>query len=198
MPNHYNTILAQFQKGIQQAQQKDPQYQQAGARQHMYQTIPVSNASIQALEQQLGWTLPDGLSTFLQTIGAGAGPGWGLLTPPQMLEALNIWQGYLQGASFYHQAFALSKTTAHTLLQQKQNTPQSYFAASLPHLGGLVPLATMGESYHFFLVIEGDLKDTVWQLDSDDFDVFPVGKEKIYSFLDWYQAWLEALDIDGL
>lgn len=81
--------MSQVEERIARLAARQGSFEIFGASKHRYRTHVVSEAALQQLEQQLGTALPGPYRTFLNTIGYGAGPYYGLFGPGEILAELN-------------------------------------------------------------------------------------------------------------
>jgi hypothetical protein len=145
---------------------------------HRYREEPrLMEIAVASLETALGVPLPDEYRAFVTTVhGGGAGPGYGLL-PPRA-----------EGAG----RFPYGRAQAMDLLERRKGDERF---AMLPGTGdgaapGCLRLSDQGCGWEDVLVLEGEMKGTVWtagegfcpHANADG----PIG------FLDWYEGWLDA------
>lgn len=157
----------------------DPDVQVFGASSHHYKlSPPYARSELEAIERELGVTLPADHRAFLLEMGrAGAGPYYGLIEPGPLIEPLFVREG---------ERFPRASSPF-------PFTREAPFDAPLPagaqRYDGCILLAQHGCGYASLLVVSGPSAGEVW---SD----FSEGQGALVpeapSFLAWYRGWLDA------
>ena len=56
---------------------------------------------------------------------------------------------------------------------------------------GILPIQTEGCTYHSYIILSGQQQGKIWSLDSNEFDTLPAGLITEFSFLDWFESWID-------
>ncbi len=145
----------------------DRKLQVFGANKHKYESYPVSNDVLERLEGELGVRLPEDYRHFLQVIGYGAGPYYGLASPSQILNAekYDICD-YHQGLGFPDpsQPFPFTHEQAEECWRIMGERREAAYLTESP-TNGVIPICYEGCTFWTFLVTAGDLKGSLWSHD---------------------------------
>lgn len=182
--------LVEIRSGLKRLKKKDKKLKVFGADSHKYKSKKVSEKKLTAFEQTLGTKLPEEFRSFLIEIGRGAGPDFGILKLKRMMQELAIWKKYLSEQEAA-KPFDFSNTDARELTEKKVKNEEEFYHKTLKTANGVLPIATEGCSFYFYLVLSGEQKGKVWGIDADGFNTMPAGLTKELSFLDWYEDWLD-------
>ncbi len=196
-----------------------------GASLHNYESHPVSDSELEQLEGELGVRLPADYRQFLQVIGYGAGPYYGLLGPKQILEARieesSEWPDLKTAPG---RPFPFTREQAEECWRiMGERRCGRLFGRTWP-VDGCIPICFEGCSFYTLIVTAGDLAGNIWSSsrdpfgeDDDDFsfayNLAPrppgnihlpgsvvLGWEPALSpaptFLEWYGAWLDQSLLD--
>ncbi|WP_271766661.1 SMI1/KNR4 family protein [Aquimarina algiphila] len=161
-----------------------------GTDSHKYKSKKVSPKKLAKLEKKLGIELPEAFKLFLLKIGTGAGPDYGIFKFKRMEQELEIWKKYLREQN-PNKPFDLLNTDAEELIKKKIEDEKTYHYKRLKTANGVLPIATEGCTYYFYLVLSGEQKGKVWGIDVDHYNTMPAGLTKEFSFLEWYENWLD-------
>ncbi|RZJ92286.1 MAG: SMI1/KNR4 family protein [Hymenobacter sp.] len=194
MPD-YHAQIARIKTKIPRARAADPRRKVFGANGHRYQLAgPVPIADLLALEQRYGISLPDDYRRFMQEIGPGAGPFYGLHNPCQHATDLVTDPRALQQPSHWKPGMSEEEWTALTLPFEPEDMSDTDFEQATDALfAGLLPLGPQGCTYYHALVVSGEHRGRVVNLDEERY----LPKFAYESnFLDWYERWLDEI-LDG-
>jgi hypothetical protein len=198
----------------------DKQLQVFGARKHQYKSYLLSDNEIINLEEKLGIRLPEDYRMFLQVIGHGAGPYYGLFSPKEILDEL--FEKDCGGKSSAwpprpEQPFPAGKTYIEECIRKKDK-PWVQFQVYWP-ANGCIPICHEGDIGWIYLVTAGELIGSVVSRCSaecnpnavleEDWSLIPLppsvlglhspsaepmwgnGELHLPTFLDWYNDWLD-------
>ena len=144
-----------------------------GAYGHQYKSYHLSNNEIESFEAELGVRLPEDYRQFLQEIGYGAGPYYGLNSPQVIVCDLNdtAIYGEHHGLKDPSRPFPFNREDARECFKIMSEWREAIFTADSP-TNGCIPLCDEGCGYHTFLVTAGELTDSLWShnIDSEDED----------------------------
>jgi SMI1 / KNR4 family (SUKH-1) len=181
-----------------------------GSGSHEYKSYPISRTEIVEFETKYKIDLPTSYKLFLEKIGCGAGPDYGLFNLQQIedelftLTELNADENvFLSPAN----PFPFTQSDIDNLNERIKQGEKSPFA-STPLLenyfpcDGCLPISHQGCTYWTCLVVTGELKGTVWN--AVCFEGFTgywspakytsISDGSYYqsiSFEDWYLEWLD-------
>lgn len=194
MPS-YHTQIARIKSKLPQAQAADPQYKVFGADGHRYRMAgPLPASDLLALEERYNIKLPDDYRLFMQEIGPGAGPFYGLYDPRKHAADLVTDPGALQQPSYWKPDISDKEWTALTLPFKLEDMSDADFEQATDALfAGLLPLGTQGCTYYHALVVSGQYRGRVVNLDEER--CLPRFAYES-NFLDWYERWLDEI-LDG-
>ena len=182
--------LKDIKSKLKKLKKRDKKLKVFGADSHKYKSKKVSEEKLTKFEKNLGIVLPEEFKHFLLQIGTGAGPDYGIFKFKRMKQELEIWKKYLlqQDAN---KPFDLLNTDAEALIKKKIKNEEEFYYKRLKTANGILPIATEGCTYYFYLVVTGEQKGKIWGIDTNEFDTMPAGLTKEFSFLDWYENWLD-------
>lgn len=172
-----------------------------GSNGHRWISHPVSRDSIDELCLYLGTRLPTEFEEFLHVIGSGAGPHYGIFSPAQIREEVQLDRDDCAADQIDppRSEHPFPITAAHV---------RDELAPVRPYpLDGAVRFCHRGCGNWTVLAITGELAGTVWDVDchggdwNDRADWWPAsypGHEQLdgqpVRFLDWYEHWLTLND----
>ncbi len=198
----------------------DRELQDFGATGHQYKSHPVSEAELDQFEAELGVCLPEDYRQFLQEVGYGAGPYYGLLSPNQVLEAMreesSEWPDSKNAPGC---PFPFSHEQAQECFRIMSELRCGWLEGQTWLVDGCIPICFEGCSFYTLIVTAGDLAGSIWSSsrdslgDGDDdvsfpYNLAPRPPGNIYlagykvlawepalspepTFLEWYNAWLD-------
>lgn len=184
------TRLENIKVKLKKLKKQDKKLKVFGAEDHKYKSKKVSEIKIVKLEQKIGIELPIEYKLFLLKIGTGAGPDYGLFTLKKTLKELDIWGKDLSEQNT-NKPFDLLNTDAKELIKKKIENRKEFYYKRLKTANGILPIATEGCTYYSYLVLTGQQKGKVWGIDVNNYDTMPAGLTKEFSFLEWYENWLD-------
>ncbi|MDJ1492957.1 SMI1/KNR4 family protein [Cytophagaceae bacterium DM2B3-1] len=186
---------------------------------HEYKSYPVSEVELVQLEQTFGIQLPQDYRNFLLHIGWGAGPGYRLLNPEEVVSYTrhfsndpDRWFGdeYLNEETGYGELTYFRELTSehiaifrNKLLTEKPRV-LSHIAPVILSIEGAVVINKNGGGYCHALVVEGELRGTIWNVaGGNSISSIPQGmvtrKEDNtfeyptmpFTFFQWIENWLD-------
>jgi hypothetical protein len=184
----------EIRRELQRLRELDFNCQAFGAQKHHYQSTPVPEVQLQAVEKELGYALPPDYREFLKQIGYGAGPEYGLYSPEQALAetvCLNRINGNPKEGEFCHwmpddrgygQLFHFRDLKAEHVEIFIQKHKQGGFECAgeigpcilCLNEGGLV-IQTRGCIFYHVLICEGELAGTMWEVALGEAGAVPRG-----------------------
>lgn len=191
----YHVQIARVKSKLTQAQVADPQCKVFGASGHRYRIAgPVPASDLLALEQRYNIKLPDDYRLFMQEIGPGAGPFYGLYDPRQHAADLVTNSQALGQPSHWRPDMSEEEWAALTLPFESDDMSAKAFERATDDLfAGLLPLGTQGCTYYHALLLSGKHRGRVVNLDEER---NPPKFAYESNFLDWYERWLDEI-LDG-
>jgi hypothetical protein len=187
-----------------------------GASAHQYKSYPVSKSELEHLEGELGVRLPEDYRQFLQEIGYGAGPYYGLFGPDSILSE---WRDF---AYYYYveperfpdasKPFPFNHAQAEECFRVIVEKERWVNVVADWPTDGCVPICTQGDAIFTCLVTAGDLTDSIWSTYPDGPDAdhgywllaekptgilhlnLPFSQRVLWpqpTFMEWYNAWLQ-------
>lgn len=194
MPS-YHVQIARIKSKLPQARAADPQYKVFGANGHRYRMAgPLSASDLLALEERYGIKLPADYRLFMQEVGPGAGPFYGLYDPRKHAVDLVTDSQALQQPSHWKPDMSGEEWTALTLPFEPEYMSDVDFEQATDALfAGLLPLGTQGCTYYHALVVSGQYRGRVVNLDEERCQPRFAYES---NFLDWYERWLDEI-LDG-
>ena len=154
-----------------------------------YNPTKISEDDIMKFENKHEILLPYQFRLFLLEIGYGAGPYNGIFSLDKMVNELAEWKNILNCKSYIRNDFELTNADALELIENKRANENLYSYKQLSSLNGLLPIATEGCTYFFFIVLNGEQKGKIWSINIDGFNSLPAGVTQEYDFLSWYEKW---------
>ncbi len=149
----------------------DRQRKVFGAYMHKYESHPVTEVELLLLEAALGVRLPEDYRQFLQVIGYGAGPYYGLLGPKQILDELREYASegpeplWSPGCPF-----PFSREQAEECFRiMGEHRDGSLVGRTWP-VDGCIPICFEGCSYYSLIVTAGDLAGSIWSSSNEGLD----------------------------
>jgi hypothetical protein len=191
----YQAQIARIKSKLPQAKAADPKYKVFGADGHRYRMAgPLSASDLLALEERYSIKLPADYRLFMQEIGPGAGPFYGLYDPRKHAADLVTDPRALQQPSPWEPDMSDEEWTALTLPFEPEDMSDADFEQATDALfAGLLPLGTQGCTYYHALVISGQHRGRVVNLDEERcLPRFAYESD----FLNWYERWLDEI-LDG-
>ena len=85
----------------------------------------------------------------------------------------------------------LTNADASGLIEKKQNKPSEFHYKRLKTANGILPIQTEGCTYYSYIVLNGEQYGKIWSVDSNEFDTLPAGLVTEFSFLDWFESWID-------
>ena len=161
-----------------------------GSQSHNYISKPINSDEIKNYENQYNVLIPDELKLFLIEIGYGAGPDYGIYNIQKMFSEFDEWNDWMENISSIQNSFELKSKDSLELINSKTDNPDGFFYKRLKTVNGLLPIQTQGCTYYSFIVINGEQKGKIWNLDTNEFDVLPGGVFREVTFFEWYENWL--------
>ncbi len=187
-----------------------------GAKLHGYGCQLVPAAALDDLEQHAGFALPDDYRAWLLTVGAGAGPDYGLLAPGAVIENIRDFEQQAgsggdveDAASITEESVALfhrriseerARTNHRTLDLTECTITANSFRGALPisHQGcnGWSHLILSGRWRGF---VFGECCDIIGGPGTAAAGFWPIGVSKPdsqrtipFTFLEWIEDWLDT------
>ena len=179
-------MIAEIREKLEALRALDARCKLSGASKHRYISTPVSESDIRAFETAMGMPLPGDYRAYINQIGYGAGPHYGLYS----LEHIKKDYPYFKNRFFdeveeenaYGEIARFSDLThAHVTLYidlYNQSTTEylSYIAPTVGSVEGALVITEDGCTYHHLLVVAGELKDTIWDVSYESgFSAIPEG-----------------------
>jgi hypothetical protein len=191
----YHDQIARVKSKLVQAHAADPQCKVFGASGHQYRVAgPVPASDLLALEQRYNIKLPDDYRLFMQEIGPGAGPFYGLYDPRQHAADLVTNSQALRQPSRWRPDMSEEEWAALTFPFESDDMSATAFEQATDDLfAGLLPLGTQGCTYYHALLLNEKYRGRVVNLDEER---NPPKFAYESNFLDWYERWLDEI-LDG-
>lgn len=173
------------------ARKKDDALQAFGAQKHRYQTHPVSTHLLDEFEDKFQIALPPDFRAYLQRVGAGAGPFYGIDDLEQGAgQLLSDPVSSLRVPSPLGPDMTESEWNEVPLLSQQDFDDDRYELARSKTYSGLLPFGDQGCANYSCLVVAGQARGRVVYVSDDETQPFFVYEE---SFLDWQERWLDEI-----
>jgi hypothetical protein len=213
--------LAEIGESLQRLRALDGQLRVFGATTHRYASVRVSVREIEQFEDALGVGLPAEFRQFLLEIGYGAGPYYGIWSPPEILDEVttpneattpdedpDTHEGIQLGAG-NPASWTLEDLRA--MEARVAASPGNYWGARRPWTSREgIPICHEGCTLSAVLLTSGELMGMVWDVDEERFWLPaepPPGivdgqhRERAplpspASFVDWYSGWLQQCFTD--
>lgn len=174
-----------------------------GASSHQYtlgETVSIDE--ILSFENDYNVVLPESYKAFLLHIGNGgisyansaAGPGYGIYPFGKNINELiyeNEKQYLKEDCKLYPEMTDEFWTDLNKNIEEDDDISTEDFEVELGKIfSGLLPVGTQGCTYYYALVLNGEFKGRIVNVDSD--------RQKPYfafesNFLDWYERWLDQI-----
>jgi len=192
-----------------------------GSRGHRYHSKPASWAEIDWMEQELASKLPAEYRAFLNEVGYGAGPYYGLWSPKQAIDEISaISREFAAEQGVQVRPCDLFPLTDQDLrvIEEKIGLEDEYPFAERPWpSSGCLPICYHGCTFWSVLVLQGKFVGRVWDVASDvayeglwvpaprpsgawEFGMpLPKALPPLPSpptFVEWYVGWLERCFAD--
>jgi len=200
--NNFSDQIKRIKSKLKTAEKIDSKLKVFGAPGHKYViNPPVSNNEIEGLEKRYSIVLPDCYKSFLQHIGnggsgyanSGAGPFYGIYPLGQGVEEL-IYEDaekYLKNATILSPEMSDSEWEEITHKIERDDISDEEFEKEMGRIyAGILPIGSQGCTYLHGIVLNGEHKGKVINLDQDR------QKPKFTfenNFLDWYERWLDEI-----
>ena len=191
----YHAQIVRIKNKLPQARAIDSQYKVFGAAGHKYRIAgPIPTRDLLDLEQRYGISLPDDYRLFMQEIGPGAGPFYGLYDPRQHAADFLTDPRALRQPSQWKPNMSDEEWAARTLPFEPDDMSDADFEQATDSLfAGLLALGTQGCTYSHALVVSGEYRG--WVVNVDEERNLPKFAYES-NFLDWYERWLDEV-LDG-
>ncbi|MEY8781745.1 SMI1/KNR4 family protein [Allomuricauda sp. XS_ASV26] len=202
MPAH-STQIQRIKNKLVRAKEKDKLYKVFGAGGHKYQiNAPIDRQDISAFEHNFQIKLPECYKHFVLHIGnegssyqnSGAGPYFGIYPFGQHLDDLiyNHVEKHLKRDCILHPFITQKQWDEWTDPLYEDNISDTDFEELNGQLyGGILPLGSQGCSFIHALVLNGNYKGRVVNLDRGELS--PPKFSEDLTFLDWYERWLDEI-----
>lgn len=157
-----------FAERLDEVRRRDHTYSVFGANTHLYWNRPVSPADLAQLEVDSGVPLPPEYATFMQDVGYGAGPYYGLWSPRVSLAEIRaLGHEYEQKTGtpispalpFPFRASTLRDIDARAAAGARPAVAEQDWPCS-----GCLPICDQGCTFSSVLVLNGDFAGHVWDL----------------------------------
>lgn len=174
-----------------------------GASSHKY-TLgkTVSNDDLLSFEKEYNLELPEHYKAFLFHIGNGgisyansaAGPGYGIYPLGKNVDEFiseNVKQYLAEDCIIYPNMSDEFWSDLNKNIEDDDDISTEDYDLELGKIfSGLLPIGTQGCTYYYALVLNGEFKGSIVNVDSD--------RQKPYfafesNFLDWYERWLDEI-----
>lgn len=168
--------LEQLRELLDRARQQDPECKRFGAKHHQYQwNPPASPEQVEALEEQIGVTLPEQYRQFLlQAADGGAGPFYGLYSLEQVKSWLT-WPVEPELPPLFHPE------------DRDIDLLVWYYEEGENWRRGCIPIGSQGDTYFTYLLVSGPHRGQVVYVEYEaSWYFFPREPD----FLSWYTRWL--------
>lgn len=207
-------ITESLRQRLQELSRRDPTFAVFGASSHLYRSKPVSASAIAQFESEHRVTLPPDYAEFLQVIGKGAGPYYGLFSPQDSLTEIR----YLEPFKTLNPANPALPFPIHT--SHLQEIEVQALAGKMPAVtvqkwpcNGCLPISFHGCTFWSVVVLNGDFAGRVWDVANFTGDIGewqparrPSGLLSERSllkplarpptFTEWFVGWLEQCEAD--
>lgn len=195
-----------------------------GADMHAFRLHLVTEKAILRFEEVFRITLPDNFRTHLMTVGSGAGPYYGIMTPDEIEEELlspSCGHGRTCGKEYDPaKPFPISDHDIKAWIQLRQGSRTGNSLTpgiDRPYpLDGTVTICSQGCTGWTVLVVSGALAGAVWDVECSMTDSWtPAQRPNTMldpdarglsagmpeldvppSFIQWYESWLERCSME--
>ncbi len=195
----YQDQLARIKTKLQQAKEKDHEFEVFGADSHQYDLgKPVNLEEVIRFEEHYNVDLPEAYKTFITKLGNGGSGDYGGAGPYYGIFELGDF-GYMEPNSKYMSAPCVidssiteKKWKALTVFEEKLDRNSLEYDRKYQMLfSGLMFIGTMGDSGQMMLILNGKDTGRVVYINQDLY--LPIVKGQ---FLDWYEEWLDKILAD--
>lgn len=169
-----------------------------GAVKHRYRSHPVSARTMEKFEKWCGVTMPPAYREYMLSIGYGMGPYYGLWSPAEIREEvemqLSYWEDQDGEKPSPAKTFPYTMADAQTILARKADGEKEPWAVSTWPIDGCIPICHQGCSYYSVLALTGECAGRVWDMDECGLwfpGDAPDGAESPPRFEEWLMAWIE-------
>ena len=138
---------------------KDPSLQSFGADGHGYRCASVSSHQIQVLEETFDHALPPEYSLWLQSIGSGAGPYYGLWNPDHILAGRRDDIGT---AGDVEAPSSIGRSEIEALATRMRLGSPAIVAITTNNLTGALPIGAQGCNGYTYLMLAGPFRGCVF------------------------------------
>jgi hypothetical protein len=181
----------------------DKDFKVFGAGSHQYTlTKTESSDDILGFEKDYNLELPEDYKAFLLHVGNGgisyansaAGPGYGIYPFGKNIDEFiseNVKQYLAKDCVVYPYMSDEFWSDLNKNIEENEDISTEDFDLELGRIfSGLLPIGTQGCTYYYALVLNGEFKDRVVNVD--------IERQKPYfafetNFLDWYERWLDEI-----
>ncbi|BFM44541.1 hypothetical protein CFS9_31820 [Flavobacterium sp. CFS9] len=174
-----------------------------GASSHKYKVgKTISKEQIVSFETEFNLVLPEDYKVFLMHIGNGgisyensaAGPSYGIFPFGKNLEEFvygNPKKCFGQECRIYPKMSDEFWKELNKNIEENDDISREDFDEELGKMfAGILPIASQGCAYYYGLVLNGEFKGRVVNIDIDRQKPFFVFES---NFLDWYERWLDEI-----
>lgn len=182
--------LDMIKSKLRKLKNNDSKLKVPGSGKHRYESLRVDEKEIYAFEDQLGSRLPDEFRHFIQYVGIGAGPGYGIISFNEIRIVLKKWEDDIGKKADFSGVFQFNHETAQSTFDARRNS-HHYEKLRLQKLDGILPICHFGGTNYVYVVICGDGEGLIWSLNTDGYETMPVGNIDIFYFLDWVENWVD-------
>ena len=166
-----NITIDELKRKLNHLSTLDQQRKVFGANLHKYESHPVSDVELEQLEDELGVHLPADYRQFLQVVGYGAGPYYGLLGPKQILDELkNDASERPDQLRAPDRPFPFSRQQAEECWRIMGERRCGWLVERTWPVDGCIPICYEGCSFYSLIVTAGDLGGCIWSSSMDSFD----------------------------
>jgi hypothetical protein len=215
--------LTTINLGLEKLRVQDHKFDIFGTRKHLFISTPVSLNEVESFESHYSLKVPNEYRRFLLEVGFGAGPYYGIFNPrgieSEILEFGDFCfeeEAEALIKSALSSEFPISISDAHEIVHKINNRVElPHFIGDFPFTG-CIPMCFQGCQYWTVLVVAGELRGSVWDVEvssSDDCRWLPAKRPPgiarngyksvgfsdllpIPSFNMWFDAWLYQCDAD--
>lgn len=184
---------------LQELKNLDKGFSLFGSSTHHYKNHSVSNIEMIGFENKFGIQLPKNFKSFLNEIGYGAGPFYGIYSLNQIDSELssNINDLKQEGIEVSPaKPFPFIQKDLGDLRLRIEKGEKSevanlpVFEGTLP-VDGCIPICHQGCTYWTYLIVNGELSGTMWDVSTDGVYWIPsTGSADSITFEQWYKDWL--------
>jgi hypothetical protein len=168
-----------------------------GAGKHRYRAYPVGLSTMEKFEKWCGVSMPPGYRDYMLTIGYGMGPYYGLWSPAQTREELemllNDWEDGEKPSPA--KMFPYTMADAQAILARKAAKEKEPWGVSTWPIDGCIPICHQGCTYYSVLALTGECAGRVWDIDESGLwfpGHPPSGALSPPTFEEWLMGWIES------